>query len=66
MTSVDYENYIEECQERGFNVDVDTFDFPETSSFYAYDAAGNRLNVDYDSMNEELSVKLSAYEPEEE
>lgn len=64
MTSVDYENHIEACQELGFNVDVDTFDFPETSSFYADDAVGNRLNVDYDSMNEELSINLSAYEPE--
>ena len=41
------------------------FDFSETSSFYADDAAGNRLNIDYDSMNEELSISLSAYEPEE-
>lgn len=65
MTSVDYEQYIENCQEKGFNVDADTFDFTETSSFYAYDADGNRLSVTYDSMKEELSIEITSGEIEE-
>lgn len=60
MTSIDYENYIENCQSLGFTNDVSSFDFTETSSFYANDAAGNRISIDFDATNEELSVRISA------
>lgn len=62
MSSVDYEDYIQSCQDMGFDVDVDTFDFTESSNFYAYDEAGNRLSVGFDAMDEELSIDIDAAE----
>lgn len=54
------------CQALGFTNDVSAFDFTETSSFFAEDAASNRISIDFDAMDEELSVRISAADEAEE
>lgn len=52
----DYKAYVEDCIEKGFTVDADTFD----DSYYAYDKNGNRIAILYDSEDGSISVDIDA------
>lgn len=55
--SQEYDEYVNECIKKGFNIEVET----GYSSFYAYREDGCRINVYYD--DEERNMSIFAYAP---
>lgn len=56
MTNEQFEDYIDECKERGFTVDYTRLD----GYYSAEDAEGFELRVYYDQKEKEMNIMLSA------
>ncbi|MBQ0098031.1 MAG: zinc ribbon domain-containing protein [Oscillospiraceae bacterium] len=56
-SSSDYNEYIDECQKKGFTEDVSSMN----TYFSAKDKKGNRLRLDYDEKYSEMDISLDSY-----
>ena len=56
ISKSDYATYVEQCKSSGFDVDV----VKDYDSFYAYNAEGYKLTLDYYDYSDELSIRLTA------
>ncbi len=56
VSKSDYATYVEQCKSNGFDVDV----VKDYDSFYAYNAEGYKLALDYYNYDDELSIRLTA------
>ncbi|MCF0128199.1 MAG: hypothetical protein HUJ70_06485 [Pseudobutyrivibrio sp.] len=54
ITNEMYKAYIEDCKQRGFDVDISGFD----TSYYAYDGMGNRISISFNSEIQEMRVNI--------
>lgn len=67
MTADDYRNYINDCKDKGFTIDLDE----SGSSYSAYNDNGFKLVIDYSDYNNMLSryadfsQKIGSYNTDE-
>ncbi len=54
----DYNDYVEACKEKGFTVEADQSE----QSYYAYDAGGYKLSLDYDESDSKMHIGIEAAE----
>ncbi len=54
----DFNNYVEDCKEKGFTIDIEQL----SDSFYAFNEAGYKVSVSYSEYGEYISITLEAPE----
>ena len=54
----DYDDYVEQCKEKGFNIDSDNLSYFDITEYKATNQDGVELNVKFDAAEDSLDITL--------